>query len=111
MDSVQELTIGDKVYFLEGKPNVFTVRAKKENFIIATSYDVPEGIQYTIIDTDKGVCGPHDRTFNTYDFDKLSELDRLLNDLIEKKFGIKISSRRGTSVSLVINLPLTLQLV
>ena len=37
----------------------FVIRCKKENFIIATSSNGRS--KYTIIDTEKGICGPDDR--------------------------------------------------
>jgi hypothetical protein len=110
IENLSDLNVGNKVFFLEGEPDTFTVKAKKENFIVATSNEVEKGVRYTIIDTDKGICGPHDRTFNLYDFNKTEDINKLIDDLIQHNYGITLSRRHSASVSLVLNLPKTLQL-
>ncbi|MFS1519645.1 hypothetical protein V1503_24780 [Bacillus sp. SCS-151] len=109
IESLTKLNVGDKVYFLQSNPDTFIVQAKKENYIVATSHEVEEGIQYTIIDTDKGMCGPHDRTFNFYDFNKKESMEELIDHLIQKRKGITLSRRHSAPVSLVLNLPKTTQ--
>ncbi|CAN7413602.1 hypothetical protein LJR015_004051 [Peribacillus frigoritolerans] len=108
MMKLADLEKGDKIYFLEGSPDTFTVQAKKDKFIVATA-PLEKGVQYTIVDTEKNICGPHDRTFNAYDLSKKEDVTELLNDLIERKRGITLSRRHSANVALVLNLPKTLK--
>lgn len=109
LNKLNELGIGDKIYFLEANPDTYTIRAKKDKYIVATVPGAEKGIDYTIIDTELLICGPHDRTFNFYDFNKDEELEKLIDDLIIKKHGITLSGRRSASVALVLNIPKTLE--
>jgi hypothetical protein len=107
MKKLADLQIGDNVFFLHDEPKSYQVKAKAQNFIIATVED-GDYKRYTIIDTDKEICGPHDRTFNPYDFTKQEDIETCLNDVINKKYGITLSQRHSAKVSEVLDLTKTL---
>lgn len=109
MKKLADLQIGDKVFFLRNEPQPYVVKAKAENFIIATVAD-GDYKRYTIIDTDKEVCGPHDRTFNPYDFTKQEDIETCLVDMINGNYGIRLSRRYSAKVSEVLDLVKTLSM-
>lgn len=57
---LKEKQVGEFIHFKEGKTKNFEILIKNERFIIAASKSRNE---YTIVDTDYGVCGPSNRTF------------------------------------------------
>jgi|GEM_PF-4073419 len=59
-DQLKEKQVGEFIQFKKGKTKNFAIVVKNERFIIAASKSRTE---YTIIDTDYGVCGPSSRTF------------------------------------------------
>lgn len=59
-DQLKEKQVGEFIQFKKGKTKNFEIVVKNERFIIAASKSRTE---YTIIDTDYGVCGPSNRTF------------------------------------------------
>lgn len=59
-DQLKEKQVGEFIQFKEGKTKNFEIVEKNERFIIAASKSRNE---YTIVDTDYGVCGPSNRTF------------------------------------------------
>lgn len=59
-DQLKEKQIGEIIRFKEGKTKNFEILIKNERFIIAASKSRNE---YTIVDTDYGVCGPSNRVF------------------------------------------------
>lgn len=105
MKKLLELNIGDNLFFShEDVP--FVIRAKENKFLIATvQYKGGVG-RYTIVDTENEICGPHDRTFNPYDFAKQEDIDKCLEDLIQNKIGL--SKRQGASIYKEIDLVKTL---
>lgn len=104
MRTLDDLKVGDTIYFRESDP--CQVKAKRSNFIIAV--ELGEGKHYTIIDTDTGYCGPHDRLFNPYDFRVQEDVEDCLTDMINGRDGIQISRRHGAPVELVIDMGRTL---
>lgn len=118
MKKLLELNIGEKLYF-QNDSNPYIVRAKGGKFLIATTED--KGLVnlesekftirtrnphlfYTIVDTEKEICGPHDRTFNPYNFSKQEDIEQCLDDLIHKKYDIGLSKRHGASIYEAIDL-------
>lgn len=59
-EQLKEKQVGEFIQFKKGKTKNFEIVVKNERFIIAASKSRTE---YTIIDTDYGVCGPSNRTF------------------------------------------------
>ncbi|MFY0519336.1 hypothetical protein ACOMCU_16135 [Lysinibacillus sp. UGB7] len=59
-DQLKEKQVGEFIQFKEGKTKNFEILIKNVRFIIAASKSRNE---YTIVDTDYGVCGPSNRTF------------------------------------------------
>jgi len=104
MKKFSELEVNEQVFF-KGDKNPYIIKAKGGNFLIAVTQS---GDSYTIIDVEKEICGPHDRVINIYDFSKQDDIDNLLVDLINQKYGIGISGRYGAKVSEVIDLRKTL---
>ncbi|MEP9408600.1 hypothetical protein ABKP09_19975 [Peribacillus frigoritolerans] len=107
MKKLLELNIGENLYLQhESKP--FTVRAKGGKFLIATGDNGGNCSSYTIIDTEKDLCGPHNKTFNPYDFSKQEDVDQCLEDLIQSKYDIELSKRHGVSIYEALDLVKTL---
>ncbi|WP_203362426.1 DNA translocase FtsK [Bacillus sp. REN10] len=107
MHQLSLLEVADKLFFKKDEPQPFTVKAKGDKFIVATVED-GDHKRYTIIDTEKGVCGPHDRTFNPYDFTKQQDIDKCLSDMVAGEYGIKISRRHSAPIEDVIDVEETL---
>lgn len=59
-DGLTEKQVGEFIHFKEGKTKNFEILIKNERFIIAASKSRNE---YTIVDTEYGVCGPSNKTF------------------------------------------------
>ncbi|MDM5233450.1 hypothetical protein [Lysinibacillus pakistanensis] len=59
-DQLKEKQVGEFIQFKERKTKNFEIVVKNERFIIAAS---KRRNDYTIVDTDYGVCGPSNRTF------------------------------------------------
>ena len=59
-DQLKEKQVGDFIHFKNSKTKNYEILIKNERFIIAASKSRNE---YTIIDTEYGVCGPSNRTF------------------------------------------------
>lgn len=107
MKKLSELEVNEQIFFKDDK-NPYIIKTKGGNFLIATTQS---GDFYTIIDVEKEICGPHDRIFNFYDFSKQDDIDALLVDLINQKYGIGISRRYGAKVSEVMDLRKTLSAI
>lgn len=107
MKKLADLQVGDEVFFLEHEANPYLVKVKKGNFMIATIED-GDYEKYTIIDTDREICGPHNRTFNPYNFNKQHDVEACLRDLIANNYGIGLSQRHSANVSEVLDLEKTL---
>jgi len=82
---------GCKISFIRD-PEEYTVRAISDRFIICT-YIKKFILHYTIIDILLKVRGPHNFTFNRYDFSKKHFIDKCLNDLENEFSGVTISKR------------------
>lgn len=105
MHKLGRLQINDKVFFKD-EPKEFIVRAKGGKYLIATSEGTAE--KYTIIDAGKGICGPHDRTFNPYNFKKQEDIDKCLSDLVAGEYGIALSRRHSAPIEDVIDVERTI---
>ncbi|WP_099301951.1 hypothetical protein [Bacillus sp. Marseille-P3800] len=102
---LSQLKVGSEIHFKENN-ELFIVRGKQGNFIVATSE--PDGNTYTIIDIEKGFCGPNDRVFNPYDYKKQGDIEECLRDFNnppKEMSDLKISLRHGTNVENVIEFP------
>lgn len=82
---------GCKISFIRN-PEEYTVRACNSRFIICT-YMKKFTVHYTIIDILLKVRGPHNFTFNRYDFSRKYFIDKCLNDLDNEFSGVTISKR------------------
>ncbi|PAD46688.1 hypothetical protein CHI09_11210 [Shouchella clausii] len=102
---LRELNVGSEIYFKQDNA-LFIVRGKQGKFLVATSE--PDRETYTIIDIEKGFCGPNDRVFNPYNYKKQEDIEECLRDFNnppEDMSDLKISLRHGTNVENVIDLP------
>lgn len=89
---VNNIITGCKVSFIRD-PEEYTVRACNDRFIICT-YIKRFTVYYTIIDILLKVRGPHNFTFNRYDFARQYYIDRCLKDLSDEFSGVTISKRK-----------------
>lgn len=97
---LKHFKVGDRLCFRNDKSNALVVRAKSENYLIATTES--DRSEYTIIDTDKGICGPNDRVFNPYDYTKQEDVERCLSDLLKGK--VAISRRYRSDINRVLQI-------
>ncbi|MFK3936587.1 hypothetical protein ACI2JA_03600 [Alkalihalobacillus sp. NPDC078783] len=101
---LNRLKVGSEIVFMHDN-ETFIVRGKKGNFIVATSET--DRKSYTIIDIDKGFCGPNDRTFNPYNYTKQEDIEQCLKDFNnppKDMSDLKISLRYGGNVEDIFDL-------
>lgn len=102
MRNISDMQVGERVYFADEGVTTMEIRAKKGNYMVAVETDGSRS--YTILDTERGMCGPHDRTFNPYDFKTQAGIDECLSDMISGKYGIKLSGRHSAEFNEVLDL-------
>lgn len=88
---INNIIIGCTLTFVRN-PEEYTVKACDSRFVICTrpGRTTPE---YTIIDLEKNIRGPHNFLFSKYDFSRQGYIDKLLFDLNHEFGGVKISEQ------------------
>lgn len=88
--------IGDKIAF-DTEKGLYTVKACDERYLICTKpYNFKKTVFYSIVDLEKGIRGPNNLVFNSYDYKNQKDIDRCLKDL--QKGKIEVSNRNKLDV-------------
>lgn len=88
------LELGDKIKLCGDASKYYTIKAIGYPFIICTRpYNFKSTVFYTILDFEKGIRNRHNLIFNPYDFKKQEDINKCLNDLLNKTDEIELSHR------------------
>lgn len=82
-----------KIYFLEEK-YAYRIKAMNDKYLICTKpFNLKKTVFYTIVDLEKNIRGSNNLIFNIYDYENQEDIDRCLNDLINKTIEISMRNR------------------